>query len=205
MTNGTSKTGPRSADKLFARARAGDQSAWEELFHACYPKIRRVVRRKLNPPLRSLYDSTDFASDVLGSLVAKRDRFDFPNLTALLAFLERAAQQKVIDAYRKRHTLKNDATREVPLDVRHDDGRLAPRALVSPDPTPSQIALANEGLERVRARLTAEERRVLELKGAGHTTEEIARQTSWHVRKIQRFLKDLGDSWHAAERTDEGG
>jgi len=202
--NGTSKTQGLSADELFARARAGDQSAWEELFHTCYPKIRRVVRRKLNPPMRSLYDSTDFASDVLGSLVAKSDRFDFPNLTALLAFLERAAEQKVIDAYRKRRTLKHDFRREVPMEIRRDDGSLTPRALVSPDPTPSQIAQANEGLERVWARLTDAERRILDLKRAGYTTEEIARQTTWHVRKIQRFLKDLGDSWHAPERTDEG-
>jgi RNA polymerase sigma factor (sigma-70 family) len=202
--NGTSKTQGLPTDELFARARAGDQSAWEELFHTCYPKIRRVVRRKLNPPMRSLYDSTDFASEVLGSLVAKSDRFDFPNLTALLAFLERAAEQKVIDAYRKRHTLKNNVKREVPMEIRRGDGSLAPRALVSPDPTASQIAQANEGLERVWARLTDEERQIVDLKRAGHTTEEIAQQTSWHVRKIQRFLKDLGDSWHALERTDGG-
>ena len=202
--NGTSKSQGLSADELFSRARAGDPSAWEELFHTCYPKIRRVVRRRLSSPMRSLYDSTDFASDVLGSLVAKSDRFDFPNLTALLAFLERAAEQKVIDAYRQRYTLKYDLNRKVPMEIRRDDGSLAPRALVSRDPTASQIAQANESLERVWARLSDEERRILDLKRAGYTTEEIAQQTSWHVRKIQRFLKDLGDSWHAPERTDEG-
>ena len=31
--------------------------------------------------MRSLYDSTDFASDVLKSLAAKSDRFDFPSST----------------------------------------------------------------------------------------------------------------------------
>ena len=35
------------SDELIARARAGDQAAWEELFHTCYPKVIRVVRRKL--------------------------------------------------------------------------------------------------------------------------------------------------------------
>ena len=85
--------------------RAGDQAAWEELFYTCYPKVVRVVRRKLNAPMRSLYDSTDFASDVWGSLVAKSDRFDFPNVAALMAFLTKAAEQKVIDEYRRGHTL----------------------------------------------------------------------------------------------------
>ena len=68
---------------LFARARAGDQAAWEELFHTCYPKVIRVVRRKLDRPLRSLYDSTDFASDVMKSLAANLDRLDFPSIDSL--------------------------------------------------------------------------------------------------------------------------
>src|SRR6266446_8260813 len=38
----------RDPDGLFARARAGDQAAWEELFRMCYPKVVRVVRRKLD-------------------------------------------------------------------------------------------------------------------------------------------------------------
>ena len=37
-------------------AQKGDQSAWEALFKECYPKVRRVVRRKLNRSMRSLYD-----------------------------------------------------------------------------------------------------------------------------------------------------
>src|SRR5205823_7837978 len=94
--NRTMESSDSDADGLFARARAGDQAAWEELFTTCYPKVVRVVRRKLNAPMRSLYDSTDFASDVWGSLVAKSDRFDFPNVAALMAFLTKAAEQKVI-------------------------------------------------------------------------------------------------------------
>jgi RNA polymerase sigma factor (sigma-70 family) len=193
--SGTSERSGYPDDGLFARARAGDQGAWEELFRTCYPKVRRVVRRKLNPPMRSLYDSTDFANDVMGSLVAKSDRFDFPNLGALIAFLERAAEQKVIDEYRKLHTLKHDVRREVSMEVRRDDGSLEPRAVASHDPTPSQVAVANEGLARVWSRLTEVERKILELKRAGHSTEEIALHTDWHVRKVQRFLKELGDSW----------
>jgi hypothetical protein len=59
----------QSNDGLFARAQAGDQAAWEELFRHCYPKLVRVVRRKLtSSAMRSLYDSTDFASDVIVSV-----------------------------------------------------------------------------------------------------------------------------------------
>ena len=71
-----------------------------------------MVRRKLDRPMRSLYDSTDFASDVMKSLAANLDRLDFPSIESLIAFLAQVAEQKVIDEYRRRHTLKRDVTRE---------------------------------------------------------------------------------------------
>ncbi len=88
-------------DRLFALARAGDTGAWDELFHKCYPKVIRVVRRKLDRPMRSLFDSTDFASDVMKSLAANAGRLDFPSFDSLMAFLVQVAEQKVIDEYRK--------------------------------------------------------------------------------------------------------
>src|SRR5260370_38313806 len=88
-------------DSLFARARAGDNSAWEELFRKCYPKVVRVVRRKLNPPMRSLFDSTDFASDVMKSLAAKADRLEFTSFQSLMAFLGQPAGEKGITENRK--------------------------------------------------------------------------------------------------------
>ncbi|HWE36510.1 MAG TPA: sigma-70 family RNA polymerase sigma factor [Isosphaeraceae bacterium] len=186
------------ADALFARARAGDQAAWDELYRTCHPKLLRAVRRRLDAPLRSLYDSTDFASDVWRSLVRRRDEFDFPTLGALIAFLSKVAQEKVIDEYRKRHTLKHDIGRQRSLDGIEGDGRLD-RGLASDDPTPSQISIAKEGLERLGARLTdPEQRRALELKEQGHSNEEIALLLNWHVRKVQRFFQDLGSSWPGA-------
>lgn len=183
-----------SPDGLFARARAGDQAAWEELFRTCYPKIVRVVRRKLNTPMRSLYDSADFASDVWKSLAAKCDRFDFPSIDSLMAFLKQAAEQKVVDEYRRRHTQKRDMGLERPIDAGHGHGSGA-HALPSDDPTPSQVAQASEGLERLQARLTEPQRDIVELRRQGYTNEEIAERTGWHLRKVQRFLKDLQDSW----------
>ena len=71
-----------------------------------------MVRRKLNRSMRSLYDSTDFASDVMKSLAANIGHLQFPSIDSLLAFLAHVAEQKVIDEYRRRHTLKRDITRE---------------------------------------------------------------------------------------------
>jgi RNA polymerase sigma-70 factor (ECF subfamily) len=180
-------------DALITRARAGDQEAWEELFRTCYPKVIRVVRRKLDRPMRSLYDSTDFVSDVMKSLAANIKRLDFPSMGSLIAFLAQAAEQKVIDEYRRRHTLKRDITRERAL-AAADGTDIKPMALISDDPTASQVVQADEARERLLAGQDELERTIIELRHQGYTNVEIADRTGWNIRKVQRFLKDLHDS-----------
>jgi RNA polymerase sigma factor (sigma-70 family) len=186
---------PRSVnhDGLFARARSGDEAAWSELFEVCYPKVVRVVRRRLDRPMRSLFDSTDFASDVMKSLAAKADRLDFPSFESLMAFLAQVAEQKVIDQWRKVHTQKRDIERERPL---AGSGTGAGDIdLASADPTASQVAQADEAHERLLAREPESERRAIELKSQGYSHAEIAEDTGWHLRKVQRFFQNLWDEF----------
>jgi hypothetical protein len=93
---------PPDFDRLFAQARAGDVAAWETLFHACYPKVLRAVRRRLTRPLRPLFDSTDFASDVFRRLVAEGGQLDFQSFPALIAYLETQAEGLVMAEQRRR-------------------------------------------------------------------------------------------------------
>ena len=182
--------GPPDGDGLFSRARGGDQAAWEELFHTCYPKVVRVVRRRLDRPMRSLYDSTDFASDVMKSLAANLDRLDFASIAALMAFLSQAAEQKVIDEYRRRHTRKRDITRERAISAGDGNGA-GSFCLASADPSASQVVQANEVREQLLAGRDEEERDVIELRRQGHSNSEIAARTGWNIRRVQRFLQSL--------------
>jgi RNA polymerase sigma factor (sigma-70 family) len=140
--------------------------------------------------MRSLYDSTDFANDAMERLAANIDLLQFPSLGSLIAFLAQVAEQKVIDEYRRQHTLKHDVSRERPL-VANDAG---PIQVPSHDPTASQLAQANECHERLLARNDATERVIIELRQMGYTTADIALKTGWNIRKVQRFLKELHDS-----------
>src|SRR5271166_6923356 len=92
-------------------AQKGDQCAWEALFKECYPKVRRVVRRRLDRSMRSLYDSTDFANDAMENLAANLNQLEFPSVNSLIAYLARVAEDKVIDEWRRQHTLKRDLNR----------------------------------------------------------------------------------------------
>lgn len=185
-------------DGLFARARSGDQEAWNQLFDACNDKVLRVIRKKLKSQaaMRSLYDSSDFMGDVWKSLAEKPEHFNFPNLDALLAFLATAAQRKVIDEHRRLHTRKNDIGRQRPIAAWAGADEGIPD-LASHDPTPSQFAQANETGERLLQGQTGLDRRVLELKQEGYSNDEVAKQTGWSLRKVQCFLKGLSDSWIA--------
>lgn len=189
-----------SFDGLFARAQSGDSEAWAELFRQCYPKVIRVVRRRLNQPMRSLYDSADIASDVWRSLLAKSDRFDFPTVESLVAFLQKAATQKVIDEHRRLHSLKRDRTRTMSLDAGADDYSLG-LDVASADPTPSQFAVANESWKLVNEPLDETRRRVLDMARQGYSTQEIRAAVGWSLRKVQRELKELGDTWTSDDET----
>ena len=175
-------------------AQNGDQSAWATIFKECYPKVRRVVRRRLNRSMRSLYDSTDFANDAMENLAAnlKLKQVEFPSVNSLIAFLAQVAEQKVIDEYRRQHTLKRDVTRDRPISGGGADA--APVQLPSDDPSASQLAQANEFQERLLAERDDTEREIIELKQQGYSSSDIAEKTGWNIRKVQRFLKDLLDS-----------
>ena len=178
--------------RVLQEAHRGDPAAWEALFKECYPKVVRVVRRKLNRSMRSLYDSTDFASDVMKSLAAQFDQLKFPSIDSLMAFLAHVAEQKVIDEWRRRNTLKRDITLERPIWGNGADA--APIQLASDDPTASQQAQANEFQERLLDLTDDEtERTIIELKQQGYSTSDIVERTGWNIRKVQRFLKKLGD------------
>jgi RNA polymerase sigma factor (sigma-70 family) len=172
---------------LLARARQGDQAAWEILFEDCYPKVVRVIRKRMSRPMRKIYDSTDIANEVMKSLAAKFDHFDFSSVDGLRAFLFRAAEQKVVDGYRRGHARKRDIGRDRAL-ATDGPGGYEP---ADSSPTPSQIAVATEEAEILLGGQTGVDRTILELKLQGHSNREVAVATGWHLRKIERFLEKL--------------
>jgi len=171
------------------RIQEGDEGAARELLQRYEPEVRLVVRRQLPRLLRSRFDSLDFLQSVWGSFFRRmRDApTDFEDSRHLVAFLARAAKNKVIDEYRRAASLKNDMHREEPL---WGDGR-RPKEVADPTDSPSEVAQAHEVFDRLHALLPEERRTILELKAQGLSSKDIGGRLGISERTVQRVLEEL--------------
>src|SRR6516225_10652018 len=153
------------------RIQSGDEGAARELLIRFEAEVRLVVRRQLPRLLRSRFDSLDFLQSVWGSFFRRMrtSPTDFEDSRHLVAFLARAAKNKVIDEYRRAASLKQDMHREEPL---WGDGR-RPKELADPIDSPSELAQAREVFGRLRDLLPEERRTILELKAEGLSSRDI--------------------------------
>ena len=184
--------------RALREARQGDQAAWEVLFNECYPKLLRVVHRRLDRMLRSRYDADDFASEAMKSLVARFDRLQFHSIDSLMGFLAHAARCKIIDEYRRMNTVKRYVGRErrgFALDTEPGSGDL-----YSNCPSPNQLAEANECQARLQSLFDEGARTAVLLRQQGYSTSDIAERMGWGIRKVQRVFEDLRDLMEEAGR-----
>ncbi|MFO0952542.1 MAG: sigma-70 family RNA polymerase sigma factor [Isosphaeraceae bacterium] len=171
------------------RIRAGDEEAARELLTRYEAEVRLVVRRQLPRLLRSRFDSIDFLQSVWGSFFrrVRSGPADFEDSRHLVAFLARAAKNKVIDEYRRAASRKQDMSREEPL---WGDG-LRPKDVAAEIDTPSEVAQAREVYRRLEALLPEERRTILELKSQGLSSRDIGERLGISERTVQRVIEDL--------------
>jgi RNA polymerase sigma-70 factor (ECF subfamily) len=181
-------------ERLMARVRGGCAEAARELFNQYSEQIRLVVRRRLNDRLRRHYDSLDFLQEVWASFFAvPPERFTFASPVELVRFLSRVAYNKVVETVRRRATRKWNLTRERCVTDFRPPLRLEQLKADERQPTPSQVAIANEKWERLLRGQPAHCRRILELLRQGHGQTEIARELCLPLKAIQRLLSRLTD------------
>jgi len=175
--------------QFLARIQAGDEEAARELLTRYEAEVRLVVRRQLPRLLRSRFDSLDFLQSVWGSFFRKvrNGPAEFEDSRHLVAFLARAAKNKVIDEYRRAASRKQDMHREEPLWV---DGN-RPKELPSEVDSPSELAQAREVYGRLRDLVPEERRSIVELKVQGLSSKDIGLRLGISERTVQRVLEDL--------------
>jgi RNA polymerase sigma-70 factor (ECF subfamily) len=173
---------------FLARIKAGDEDAARELLSRYEAQVRLVVRRQLPRLLRARFDSLDFLQSVWGSFFRRMGAgpSEFEDPKNLVAFLARAARNKVIDEYRRASSLRGDVRLEESLSA----GAYA-FDLRDESDTPSEVAQARETLDRLRDLLPEERRNILDLKAEGFTNHEIAGRLGISERTVRRALHDL--------------
>jgi RNA polymerase sigma factor (sigma-70 family) len=171
------------------RIHDGDEDAARELLTRYEAEVRLVVRRQLPRLLRSRFDSLDFLQSVWGSFFhrVRTTPTEFDDGRHLVAFLARAAKNKVIDEYRRAGSQKGDMRREEPLWV--DGGRA--KDVPAQTETASQVAEAREAFVKLRDLVPEDRRALLELKAAGLSSREIGQRLGISERTVQRVLEDL--------------
>ncbi len=171
------------------RIQAGDEGAARELLQRFEAEVRLVVRRQLPRLLRSRFDSLDFLQSVWGSFFRRMrtSPTEFEDSRHLVAFLARAAKNKVIDEYRRAASHKHNMHREEPLWA---DGN-RPREVAGSNDTPSEVAEAHEALVRMRELVPEEKRSILELKAEGYSSKDIGEKLGISERTVQRVLEEL--------------
>jgi RNA polymerase sigma-70 factor (ECF subfamily) len=185
----TGVAGEEDIRGFLARIKAGDEGAARELLARYEAEVRLVVRRQLPRLLRSRFDSLDFLQSVWGSFFrrVRTGPAEFEDSRHLVAFLARAAKNKVIDEYRRAGSQKQDMHREEPLWAEGD----SPRDLAADIDTPSEVAQAREAFGQLRDLLPEDRRELLELKAQGLSSGEIGARLGISERTVQRVIEDL--------------
>ena len=174
---------------FLARIQMGDEDAARELLRRYESEVRLVVRRQLPRLLRSRFDSLDFLQSVWGSFFrrVRNGPAEFEDSRHLVAFLARAAKNKVIDEYRRAASRKQDVHREEPL---WGDGS-RPKDVAADTDSPSEVAEAREVFGRLRELLPEDRRTILEMKAEGLSSRDIGEKLGISERTVQRVLEDL--------------
>jgi RNA polymerase sigma factor (sigma-70 family) len=190
-TYGTATMTPSGEfEQLFEEWRAGSTEALGGLMRHCTERVRVAVRHRLNRRLRKDFDSLDFVQDVWASVAAiPPGARTLASPDALIGFLVRVAEYKVIEAARRRfRTKKRDISREEAMPTNPE---MCGAAIFSHEPSPSQLAIRDERLQQLLRQLPTEQRDVLERLSQGATQSDVAEATGISLRSIQRIVQRL--------------
>jgi RNA polymerase sigma-70 factor (ECF subfamily) len=181
---------------LIRRVRSGDQDAAAEIVSIYQPHVLRAVRLRMRDSrLRLALDATDVCQSVMASFFARLllGQFNVDSPEQLLRLLETMARNKVASQARKAQVTR----REIRGIDGSDEGAILQTSSV---PDPSRIVAERDLLEQFQRRMSHEERRLSDLRGAGREWAEIAAEVGSSpaalrkklARALDRIARELG-------------
>jgi RNA polymerase sigma-70 factor (ECF subfamily) len=182
---------------LLTRARTGDTEALGVLVRTYESEVRIVARVLLGPALRPHLDSLDLIQSVHRSLMAglRQEKFDISTPENLVALALTMVRRKV--ARKWRQVQRQERLSRGPAGA--DELVATLTNLTSREGDPAGAAEINDALRRVCNDLTPADRQLMELRLAGCTTAEAARELGAdpdvlraHLSRLRQHLRTAG-------------
>ncbi len=183
-------------EELLERVRAGDDAASAELFHLYENDVKRILRANMRVDgIRRVVDPSDVYQIVMITFFVRAalGQFVLSDPKQLKGLLLKIAQHKLADLARA-PSLK--------LILEHLDGTKGTEP-VDPGNGPVSQAISRDLVQRIRARMTEDERAVASLRGAGMSWDQVGAELGEGpdaarmrldraLKRVKRELK-LGD------------
>jgi RNA polymerase sigma factor (sigma-70 family) len=186
---------------LLARVRVGDEAALADLLRLHESKIRLTARYFLRPILRRYLDSIDLAQSVQIDLMRalRRGGFEFTDPETFLALAVTVVRRKV--ARHWRHLQLEHRLRFGP-----SDGEGPTASLLAPSERPAdpaQTVQQSEDSQVLWQLLDPTERRLIDLRLQGYSTEEAAVAMGCEANvlrvRLSRLRKRLREQGHLTD------
>lgn len=190
-----------SFDVVLDQLREGDERAAVEVFQRYAGRLVRLARSRLDPRLLQKMDPEDVMQSVFQSFFARQQQgaFDLGGWDGLWALLVRITIRKCGRRAAAFHTVGRDVRREMNVATAEDSAPSWPTP--SPEPTPEEVAMLTETLERLMRGLNEQQRRIVMLRLQGHTVPEIGGQVACTERTVHRVLAHVRT---ALQREEDG-
>jgi len=180
--------------QLVSQAQNGDASALGQLCSIYGERVRRLVRLRMGPELRSQLESMDLVQDALIAAVGGLNDFTYRHEGDFLRWLSQVAENRIRDHVDRLHAAKRDVRRQVRVSDRPGSLRdgLRRQAIPTATTTPSAVLVRSEELnrlERAMDHLKAEYREVLllaKIEGLAH--KDIAERMNRSAAAVAKLL-----------------
>jgi RNA polymerase sigma-70 factor, ECF subfamily len=179
---------PTDSQVLADRCRAGDAAAARELFDRYVDRLVAVARRRLSRPITSRVDPEDIVQSVFRTFFGRlrAGQFHLDQQNDVCRLLVRITVNKTLRQVAYQKAAKRDPGQEARSEDAERDQVLE---LLAREPDPEEAVAFLDQLEHFLAQLSAEERRILEMRVQGYSNDDICRELGIYDRKIRRILE----------------
>ena len=180
---------------LLKRVRDQDSDAAMELFHRYLNRLIALVRTRLSNKLARRLDPEDVVQSAYRSFftAAQDGRFELQRSGDLWRLLAAITINKLGKQVERHTAAKRDYAAEQAIDSADASVRAVQPELLARDPTPAEATMLVEQVELLMSDFDEVQRKMLEMRLAGHTVGEIADEINRSERTVRRLLDKVKD------------